>query len=79
VQVLARQREIGRIYDILAKLGSVYFVFVSTFYATREALGTTYKQPSLKSFCDALIWEQDNLVQIGLIRTTCTSNKTLVA
>jgi hypothetical protein len=78
VQVLARQREIGRIYDILAKLGSVYFVFVSTFYATREALGTTYKQPSLKSFCDALIWEQDNLVQLGLISTVGTSNKALV-
>ena len=27
------------IYLILSKLGSAYFVFVSTFYAMREALG----------------------------------------
>jgi hypothetical protein len=66
------------IYVILAKLGSAYYVFVSTFYATREALGSAYKQPSLESFCDALIREQDKLVQLGLISTTGTSNKSLV-
>jgi hypothetical protein len=31
------------IYVILSKLGSAYFVFVSTFYATREAQGSDYK------------------------------------
>jgi hypothetical protein len=30
-------------YDILSKLGSAYPVFVSTFYATRESLGSAYK------------------------------------
>jgi hypothetical protein len=67
------------IYIILVKLGSAYFVFVSTFYATREALGTAYKNPSLESFCDSLIRDQDKLVQIGVINTVGTSNKALVA
>jgi hypothetical protein len=31
------------IYVILAQLGSAYAVFISTFYATREALGSAYK------------------------------------
>jgi hypothetical protein len=66
------------IYVILAKLGSAYSVFVSTFYATREALGSSYQKPSLESFCDALILEQDKLLQHGLINTAGTSNKALV-
>jgi hypothetical protein len=67
------------IYVILSKLGSAYFVFVSTFYAIGEALGTCYKKPTLESFFDALIREQDKLVQLGVINTACTSNKSLVA
>jgi hypothetical protein len=47
------------IYLILSKLCSAYFVFVSTFYAMKEALGRAYKKPTLESFCDALIREQD--------------------
>jgi hypothetical protein len=64
---------------ILFHLGSAYFIFVSTFYATREALGSAYKEPSLESFCDALIRERDKLVQLELIDSACTSNKALVA
>ena len=45
------------IYFILAKLGSAYSVFVSNFYATREALMSGYKKPSLESFCDSLMRE----------------------
>jgi hypothetical protein len=44
----------------------------------QEAPGTTYKKPSLDKFCDALIREKDKLVQLGVINTTCTSNKSLV-
>jgi hypothetical protein len=66
------------IYLILSKLGSAYSVFVSTFYVTREALGTTYQKPTLESFCVALIREQDKLVQLGVINTAGTSNKALV-
>jgi hypothetical protein len=43
------------IYVIIVKLGSSYSIFVSTFYATREDLGSVYKQPSLESFYDAPI------------------------
>jgi hypothetical protein len=38
----------------------------------------SYKKPSLESFCDALIREKDKIVQIGLISTICSSNKSLV-
>jgi hypothetical protein len=53
-------------------------MFVSTFYATREALWTSYQKPTLESFCDALIREQDKLLQLGVINTSVTSNKALV-
>jgi hypothetical protein len=67
------------IYLILFKLACTYSVFVSTFYAMQEALGTTYQKPSLENFCDALIREQDKLVQLGVINTAGTFNKALVA
>jgi hypothetical protein len=66
------------IYIILSNLGSAYFVFVSTFYVMREALGKSYQKPTLESFCDSLIGEQDKLVQLGVINTAGTSNKSLV-
>jgi hypothetical protein len=53
-------------------------VFVYTFYAMQEALGTSYTKPSLENFCDALIKEQDKLVQLGVINTAGTSKKSLV-
>jgi len=43
------------IYIILSNLGSACSIFVSTFYATREYLGSAYKEPSLDSCCDFLI------------------------
>jgi hypothetical protein len=67
------------IYLILSKIGSTYYVFVSTFYAMREALGTTYKRPTLDSFCASLIREEDKLVQLGVINTAGTSNKSFVS
>jgi hypothetical protein len=67
------------IYFILSKLGSAYFVFVSTFYAMREDLGEeAYEKPSLESFCASLIREEDKLVQFGVINTAGPSNKALV-
>jgi hypothetical protein len=72
-------KECGCIYFILAKLGSAYFIFVSTFYTTIEALGSAYKEPTFESFCDSLIREQDKLFQLGLISTIATYNKSLVA
>jgi hypothetical protein len=65
------------IYLILSKLGSAYSVFVSTLYAMQEDIATTYKKPSLENFCDALIREQDKLVQLGVISAAGTSSKAL--
>jgi hypothetical protein len=65
------------IYLILSKLGSAYFLFVSTFHSMREALGKAYQKPTLDSFCVALIREEYNLIQLGVINTTGTSNKIL--
>jgi hypothetical protein len=67
------------IYLILSRLGSAYFVFVSTFYAMRGDLGKYYQKPTPDSFCVALIIEEDKLVQLGLINTAGTPNKALVA
>jgi hypothetical protein len=54
-------------------------VFVSTFYAMREALGKSYQKPTFEFFCAALIREEDKLVQLGVINTVGTSNKALVS
>jgi hypothetical protein len=67
------------IYIILSNLGSAYSMFVSTFYAMREALGKAYQKPTLEYFCVALVIEKDKLVQLGVINTAGISNKTLVA
>jgi hypothetical protein len=67
------------VYLILSKLGSAYYVFVSTFYAMKEAVGKAYVQPTLESFCTSLIREEDKLVQLGVINTADTSNKALVS
>jgi hypothetical protein len=64
---------------IITKLGSAYYVFVSTFHFSKEALEATYKPLSLESFCDSLIKERDNLLHFGVISTRGTSNKSFVA
>jgi hypothetical protein len=66
------------IYLIISKLGSAYYVFISTFYTMREAIGKAYQKIMLESFFSALIREEDKLVQLGVISTAGTSNKALV-
>jgi len=66
------------IYIILTKLCSAYSIFVSTFHTTRKYLGTAYKNPSLQSFCDALIIDQDKHVQLVVVIISGTFNKALV-
>lgn len=56
------------ILSILSKLGPNYSVFVSTFYATKCTLGTTFKMLSLDEFAVELTREQDKLVQMGTIK-----------
>jgi phosphopantetheinyl transferase (holo-ACP synthase) len=67
------------IYLILSKLSSAYYVFLSTFYAMREAIGKAYQKPTLESFCATLIREEYKLVQLEVTNTTGTSNKSLVS
>jgi hypothetical protein len=67
------------IHTILANLGSAYFVFVSIFHSTREALGDAYKILNLESFCYYLIREQDKLLHLGVINIEDTSNTKLLA
>ena len=66
-------------YLIFSKLGSAYNVFVYTFYPIRETVGKAYEKPTLESFYAALIREEDNLVQLGVINTAGTSNNALAA
>ena len=54
-------------------------MFVSTFYAMREALGKSYDKPTFESFCASLIREEDKLIQLGIINNASTSNKALVS
>jgi hypothetical protein len=58
---------------------SEYSMFVPTFYSMRESLGKDIKKHTLESFCDAFIREKDNLVQLGGMNTTITSNKSLLS
>ena len=38
----------------------------------------SYQEPSLESFCDSLIREQDNLIHLGIINNADTSGKALL-
>jgi hypothetical protein len=67
------------IYLIISKLCSADYVFVSTFYSMIYTLGKAYQKPTLESFCDALIREEDKLVQLGVINIVGISNKALVS
>jgi len=63
------------IYVILAKIGTTYSMFVTTFYSTREYIGDSYQKPSLESFCDPLIKEKEKLLHLGVINTAGVCNK----
>jgi hypothetical protein len=54
-------------------------MFVSTFYAMKEALGKAYVKLTVESFCSSLIREEDKIVQLGVINTVGISIKALVA
>ena len=54
---------------ILSKLGLNYLVFVSTFH-TRKLTTPNWKIPSLNAFIESLKNEHDNLVQMGIIRSS---------
>ena len=58
------------ILSILSKLSSEYFVFISTFYATKGALGTQFIMPSLDDFANSLTQEQDKLIQMSTLKSS---------
>ena len=46
----------------------------------KESLtATRYQEPSLESFCDSLIREQDKLIHLGIINNADTSRKALLS
>ena len=57
------------VLSVRSKLGSEYFVFVSSFHCRRASI-PNWKMPSLDAFVESLIQEQDKLVQMGVLRTS---------
>ena len=57
------------ILTIVSKLGSYYSVFVSTFHAGKLTT-PGWKMPTLKAFIESLTNEHDNIVQMGIIRSS---------
>ena len=45
-------------------------MFTSTFYATKDALGTQFIMPSLDDFVVNLTQEQDKLIQMGTLKSS---------
>ena len=57
------------VLHILSKLSSEYYVFVSIFHSKWEGF-LDWKIPSLDSFFESLIKEQEKLIQMGVIKTS---------
>ena len=66
---LIERKDEQHVLSILNKLHSEYFVFVSIFHSRRASI-SNWKMPSLDSFVDSLIHEQEKLVQMGVIQTS---------
>lgn len=64
---------------ILSHLDFTYFVSVSTFYTTREALGAAYNFFSLEYIYGSMTRDKDKILHIRVINIIDTSNKALVA
>lgn len=56
------------VLSILVELEPNYFVFISTFHATKTALKTAYKMPSLENFDVLLTREQYKIMQMGPLK-----------
>jgi hypothetical protein len=70
------------IFKLVSCLDIIFVIHLSwhgarIYCAMQEALGEAYQKPTLEKFDDALIKEQDNLVQLGVIKTAGTSNKAI--
>jgi hypothetical protein len=58
------------VLTILSKLGPNYSVFVSTFHTQRLTVGALWTMPSLETFIEALIQEQDKLIKMDVIKNS---------
>ena len=68
-QCRIEQKDEKNVLSILSKLGSNYSIFVSIFHSKRESF-PDWKIPSLNSFPESLIKEQDKLIPMGVIKTS---------
>ena len=57
------------ILTIVSKFGADYLVLVSTFHAGKLTT-PRWKIPSLNAFIESLTSEHDNLVQMGIVRSS---------
>ena len=57
------------VLSILRKLGSEYSVFVSIIHSKWESF-PVWKVPSLDSFFESLIKDQEKLIRMGVIKTS---------
>ena len=65
-QCKIERKDEQNVLSILNKLGPEYSVYVSMFHSKRESF-PDWKLPSLDSFFESLIKEQDKLIQMGVI------------
>ena len=67
-QCKVKKDEYQLILAILTKLNADYSVFVSTFQTVRLTT-PDWKMPTLNSFIQSLISENDKLIQMGIIQS----------
>jgi hypothetical protein len=56
------------ILPILAKLGSKYVFYVSTFHSDMYLMGKNWEMPTMDQFIDSLTHEKEKIIQMGLIK-----------
>ena len=69
IQCRIERKDEQNVLSILNKLGFDYSIFVSIFHSKRDSF-PSWKIPSLDSFVESLIQEQDKLIRMGVIQTS---------
>ena len=68
-QCRIERKDEQHVLSILSKLGPEYSIFVSIFHSERASI-PNWRMPSLDSFVDSLIQEQEKLIQMGVIKNS---------
>ena len=58
------------VLTVLSKLGLDYSVFVSTFHTQRFTIGASWTMPSLETFIESVIQEQDKIIKMGVVKNS---------